>query len=70
MNTKHLKIAKAGSRGDWGLRVEDGLGVTYAWVSISRTRVADLILQLNAASDQGAPWGKFEEVRQGLKAGR
>lgn len=62
MNGKHIKIAKAVGHHQWGLRIEDGLGVTYAWATLTPAIVAALVEQINAAAEAGAPWQKVRQL--------
>lgn len=59
---KTLKIEKAAGHYEWGAKIVDGIGMQSAWVRLGRLEVEDLVRQINAASEQGAPWPKFEAL--------
>jgi hypothetical protein len=64
VNWKNLVVRQQHGRpGEFGLSLEDAMGVTYAWGELTRAKTLDLIRQLNEASEAGAPWGKFERAR-------
>lgn len=61
--TKTLRVRSPhGIATEHGLAMEDSLGVTYAWCRLHSAVVAELVEQLNAAVDRGAPWPKYEAV--------
>lgn len=54
-----ITIERCHASGTWGLVLRGPLGDNYRRKPLTRKAVLDLIAQLNAASDKGAPWVKY-----------